>query len=110
AADRDSGFYHDSAFKNYVQRNDKPHPRWDVVLSQRPPVLGYWYRQSPRPLDADGFQNLTPGVVTPDDPPPIVSGMVSLLLDPQAGLAYFQRIPPDTEERPPSSLPAGWTV
>jgi hypothetical protein len=109
--DKVGGFWYDTVFTDYVEKNDKPYPVWSQVLSGRPSVLGYWYRESPRELVADGFWNIsfTPGVVTFDDPPPISSGMISVKLDPGGRLTYFQAIPPEVQ--PPSAAaaaPADW--
>ena len=92
----------DGDFQDYVEKNDKP-PRWDAVLAARPSVLQYWYRQSPDALVANGFLSnlLTPGIVTPSDPPTVLSGMINLELDPQGRLTYFQAIPPQKREEKP---------
>jgi len=86
-------------FQDYVEKNDKP-PHWDAVLAARPSLLQYWYRQSPDPLVASDFrdQQLTPGIVTRTDPPTVRSGMISLELDPQGRLTYFQAIPPQKQD------------
>jgi hypothetical protein len=47
---------------------------------------------------------LTPGITTPNDPPPILSGMVGLTLDSQGRLAGFEAIPP--QERETAGKPA----
>jgi len=85
----------DGDFQESVEKNDKPHPDWSAVLAARPSLLLYWYRQSPDDLVATGFRNnlLTPGILTEDDPPAVLSGMINLHLDPQGHLTYFQAIP-----------------
>jgi serine/threonine protein kinase len=85
----------DGDFLTAVEKNDKPHPDWNAVLAGRPSPLVYWYRQSPDTLLAQGFHDflLTPGLLTQDDPPPVISGMINLQLDPQGRLTYFQAIP-----------------
>jgi serine/threonine-protein kinase len=85
----------DGDFQDYVEKNDKP-PHWEAVLAARPSLLQYWYRQSPDTLLANEFKDnlLTPGIVTQDDPPTVLSGMINLQLDPQGRLTYFQAIPP----------------
>ncbi len=90
---------YNSDFQDYVEKTDKP-PHWDAVLGARPSLLDYWYRQSPDTLVANGFrdQQLTPGIVTRDDPPTVLSGMINLELDPQGRLTYFQAIPPQKQE------------
>jgi predicted Ser/Thr protein kinase len=93
---------------------DKPHPDWNAILAARPAVLGYWYRQSPDDLEASGFRDqlLNPGIVVPDDPPQVLSGMINLELDPQGQLTYFQAIPPQKQKEDSGSKPAAfdWNV
>jgi serine/threonine protein kinase len=93
--DSASDFHYDSDFQEYVENNDKPHPNWDAVLAARPSLLGFWYRQSPDDMLAEGFRDqfLNPGIVTRDDPPTVLSGMINVALDPQGRLTYFQAIP-----------------
>jgi serine/threonine-protein kinase len=94
---------YDGDFQNYVEKNDKPHPNWDAVLAARPSLLRFWYRQSPDDMSADGFTGLfNPGIVTRSDPPPVLSGMIDLELDPQGRLTYFQAIPPQKASTPPA--------
>ena len=99
-ADSAHGLNLDGDFQDAVEKNDKPRPNWDEVLTARPSLLEYWYRQSPDKLLADGFRDnlLTPGIVTGTDPPTVLSGMINLHLDPQGHLTYFQAIPPEKLE------------
>lgn len=95
---------YDGDFQDYVEKYDKP-PHWETVLAARPSLLQYWYRQSTDSLVASDFhdQLMTPGMVTQDDPPTVLSGMINLQLDPQGRLTYFQAIPPQkqsTQEEP----------
>src|SRR5580700_4453069 len=94
-ADSAFSFDYDGDFLNYVEKNDKPHPNWDAVLAARPSLLRFLYRQSPDDMMASGFRDqfLTPDIVTPSDPPLILSGMINLELDPQGRLTYFEAIP-----------------
>jgi Protein kinase domain len=109
-ADRAGGFTYDNDFLSYLEKNSSQRPQWDRVLAEQPPVLRYWFRQSPREMSPDGFwnQSFTPGVVTFTDPPPILSGMINLQLDPEGRLLDFQAIPPEKEESPHSSRTADW--
>ena len=52
---------------------------------------------------------LTPGIVDLDDPPPIVSGMIAVSLDPQGRLVRFAAVPPQKDTSPPVSPPYDWT-
>jgi predicted Ser/Thr protein kinase len=99
AVDSVSNMEFDSDFQEYVEKNDKPHPNWNEVLAERPSILKFWYRQSPDDMVADGFRDqlLNPGIVTRNEPPPTLSGMINVELDPQGRLTYLQVIPPQKE-------------
>jgi serine/threonine protein kinase len=99
-ADSAHGLDLDGDFQEAVEKNDKPRPNWDEVLTARPSLLEYWYRQSPDNMRADQFRSnlLTPGIVTASDPPTELSGMINVHLDPQGHLTYFQAIPPEKLE------------
>jgi predicted Ser/Thr protein kinase len=111
-ADSSGNFSYDTDFLNYVEKNDKPHPRWAEVLPGSPSPLQYLYRQSPKYMVGTDFHDilLTPGVVTDDDPPPILSGMINLALDPRGRLTFFQAIPPQMEEVGTHALAFDWNV
>ena len=108
--DAEYGFEWNDAFMTHVQQNDKPAPRWAEVLSQRPSPLQFWYRQSSEPLTAITFHTdlLTPGIVRPDDPPPITSGMIQLDLDHNGLLTFFEAIPVQRQEAPVRPAPVDW--
>jgi serine/threonine protein kinase len=101
--DSASDLQQDDDFQHYVEKNDKPHPHWDAVLTARPSVFDFWYRQSPVEMVTTNFRDqlLNPGIVTRDDPPTTLSGMINVELDPRGRLTYFQAIPPQKE---PSSV------
>ncbi|HYL78608.1 MAG TPA: serine/threonine-protein kinase [Bryobacteraceae bacterium] len=106
-ADEAYAFEWDQAFLNYVQGNDKPSPRWSEILATQPLPLKFWYRQSPYPLVAGEFHDdlLTPGMVTPDDPSPVLTGMINMELDPQGRLLFYERIPAQRQS-PAKDVPA----
>jgi serine/threonine protein kinase len=106
------GLEYDDAFQKYVEKNDLPHPNWDAVLAARPSLLYFWYRQSPDDMAAQGFRDqlLNPGIVTQDDPPTVLSGMINLELDPQGRLTYFQAIPPQKEGVEGAASAFDWNV
>ena len=101
ASDEAYGFAWDQDFLKYAGNHDKPVPDWTKTLAQRPAALQFWYRQSPYPLTALSYHSdlLTPGVVDPTDPPPILSGMIGIQLDSQGRLLYLERIP-DQQQKP----------
>ena len=49
-ADSAYGLFIDDDFQDAVQKNDKPHPNWNEVLTAAPSLLEYWYRQSAKQL------------------------------------------------------------
>lgn len=109
--DRAYDLVYDGDLQDSVEKNVKPHPNWDAVLTARPSLLVFWYRQSPDYLVAHSFvdQFLTPGIVQRDDPPRTLSGMVSLELDPQGRLTYFEAIPPQQDNSSGSQTMPDWS-
>jgi Protein kinase domain len=92
------GLFESNDYINYVSQNDKSADRWRDLYSGVPPLLSFWYRESPRPLEVNTFA-LTP-LAEPDDPPNTYSGMVQIFLDPAGHLMAL-------EGRPPQRAPAG---
>ncbi|MGB7923852.1 MAG: hypothetical protein WCF57_11465, partial [Pyrinomonadaceae bacterium] len=93
--DSDYGFINKDSYLNYVDENDKSPSRWNRLKITQPPVLCFWYRQSPRYLAPFSLAN-----VTPDDPPATVSGMTGALLDTEGRLISFYGVPPQKEDAP----------
>ena len=110
--DSASGLDYDNDFKDSVEKNEKPHPNWEAVVAGRPSLLRFWYRQSPDDLVAQSFRDqlLNPGIVTRDDPPPTLSGMINVELDPQGQLTFFQAIPPQKENAAGPAAAFDWNV
>jgi len=107
-----SDFSYDTDFLNYVEKNEKPHPRWEEVLPGRPSPVQYLYRQAAQYMVGGEIHDsfLTPGMVTDDDPPPILSGMINMALDPQGRLTFFQAIPPQVGEAGPHASAFDWQM
>lgn len=100
------GFGIDHDYVQYVERTDKSRSRWERRLGDRqPPVVVFWYRESPRPLEPEP---LGPSTVDPQDPPPIISGMVSVMLDPQGRLVQFDAVPPQVDTSSSQAAPPDW--
>jgi hypothetical protein len=108
--DKADGFNYDNDFLTYLEKDHSQPPQWDRVLSEQPPVLRYWFRQSPREMSPDGLwgNSFTPNVVTFFDPPTTLSGMINVQLDPEGHLLYFQAIPPEKEESMQPSRAPDW--
>src|SRR5882672_8542312 len=107
------GIYNNRDVIDNIEKNDKPRPNWNQVLSGRPSLLQYWYRQSPRYMVPTEFHDLmlTPGIMQSYDPPEIVSGMVHVELDPQGRLIHFQAIAPEVESSAAAtSVPLDWSA
>ncbi len=105
--DAASGMSYSNDFLEYLDHAGGEHPDWNVVLKNRPSILSFWRRQSPDYLVAPQIKSnlLTPGIVQPDDPPPILSGMTSVSLDSQGHLEQFSAIPPQVDESPAPAQP-----
>lgn len=105
------GFDYDSDLEEWIEKNDKPRPEWNTILATRPTLFFFSYRQSPDYMYAEGYRDqfLNPGIVTRSDPPPTLSGMISLSLDPQGRLLHFEAMP--AQKMDPGSTPASydWT-
>ncbi len=104
------GFRWNEDLMKYVQTTDKPAPQWDRVFSQPPSALEFWYRHSDTALTSTTFHTdlLTPGIVTADDPPPVMSGMTAVELDHQGRLTFFERIPPQRHDTPTPPAAVDW--
>ena len=100
------GFTYDRDYIQYVEATGKSPARWEHRLGgMQPSPLLFWYRQSPRPLQPEAFAL---GSVDPNDPPPIVSGMVSVTLDPQGRLVEFDAVPPQVDKTSGDVPPPDW--
>jgi len=107
ATDTAIDFDYNSDPEHWIDQNDKPRPDWNKVLGEDPPLLRFIFRQSPRyMIPTDLQRQMTPGIVTFNDPPTTLSGMINLELDTTGRLLFFQAIPPEVDEGP--AKPADW--
>ncbi len=86
------GFRIDYDYINYIYEQDKSPQRWRRFKDNQPAALQFWYRQSPR-----HFEPQTNIIVTPDDPPPLLSGMIHSVLDMEGRLIEFSAMPSQVE-------------
>ncbi len=94
ARDAETGFRTDADYLRWVEGKDQTPTRWRSLASGDPPILGFWYRTSPRPLSA-----LTSGgVVQWGDPPLLVSGMAGATYDLKGRLVAYYAIPPQEDK------------
>ncbi len=93
------------AVRNIKERDQSP-TRWEALRSGEPPVLFFWFRQSPRYLVPNGLY-VYAGY--PGDPPSVYSGMVQVILDSLGRLRYFEAVPPQIEDSQPPAQP-NWSL
>ena len=65
------------------------------LAANRPPVIAFWYRSSPRPLAPEEISDITRVSMT--DPPQIIPGMLSMRLDTEGRLVSFSAVPPEED-------------
>jgi hypothetical protein len=85
-------------FLEYSTRHPELGTR-ERLASGTPPALHFWYRGSPTVMIPTGDRPR----VAPDDPPMLVSGMTTLVLDPEGRLVRFAAIPPQLDPPSPQS-------
>jgi serine/threonine-protein kinase len=93
AADHEHDLAYDADYLRWIERTDPGARRWEAISANRPPAVFYFYRQSPRPLEALGPAR----VVRPNDPPLTVAGMVNVVLDTEGRLLELHAVPPQVE-------------
>ena len=96
---------------DHLSKPGSPSIDWTRISARQPSLLGFWYRRSEQPMIGGEFHHdlLTPGLVTPEDPAPIQSGMINARFDHQGRLLGFEAIPPQVEEKPTAPAPVDWT-
>lgn len=75
-----------------MERQDSTPYRWARLARERPAPIDFWYRTSPRPL---GTFSPT-GIITMNDPPQDVPGMISVRLTPRGNLRELTVLDADT--------------
>jgi serine/threonine-protein kinase len=101
-ADMQSGYYYDSAYLNWAQRQGAGATNWRQISTGRPAAVGFWFRSGPSllvPYDGDAPVSL-------EDPPMITPGMVRIDLDLQGRLTVFRAVPSMTS--PATASPVNW--
>jgi serine/threonine-protein kinase len=102
--DRAYGLSYDTEFQQYGERLKDPAAYRALLAKGSPPVIRFWYRQSPQYLIAPADLH----IVSLTDPPPIGSGMVSVNLNPQGRLVEFTAVPPQVEKPGQAVAPPDW--
>jgi predicted Ser/Thr protein kinase len=100
-ADSSWGLSYNSGYQTYLQQHPKQAAvRWKNPNAGMPPLIRFWYLQSPYPMAAEQHFNT---VLSYSDPPMMNSGMVRLMTDPDGHLVQFEAVPPQVE---PPAAPA----
>jgi Protein kinase domain len=81
-----------SPYIDYVDAHDQSRDRWKNLSTGTPPVLAFWYQESPRFLDVRHFTWVP--IAAPGDPPNRISGMCQIFLDTLGHLLEFECVPP----------------
>jgi len=110
--DAANGLSYRDDYLEYLDHAGGEHPNWNLVYRSRPALMTFWRRESPDYLVANEYKSnlLTPGLVSLNDPPPTLSGMTAVSLDPQGRLVRFAAVPPQYEKDSanPSPRPYDW--
>jgi hypothetical protein len=102
-SDRYWGYAYDNEYRTYLRQHAaEAAARWKNPASGEPPLVTFWYRESPAPLLAQRQFNLQPIF---DDPPFEIPQMIRLRLSPEGKLRQLEAIPQQVEApAPPGSF------
>ena len=89
------GFGANLALLAYLREHDPSPDRWEKLRTGQPPAVTFWYRQSPRYLEAYDYW-----AIAPHDPPNEIPGMATAVLDTTGRLTYFEAVPQQIEAGP----------
>ncbi|UCC31833.1 MAG: protein kinase, partial [Phycisphaerales bacterium] len=96
------GFIREPDYMRYVRGQARSPDRQDNVALGGPQPISFWYRQSPHLLVAvkhiASTGDWSRGAVSADDPPPSLSGMVAVRLDPRGRLLQFRAVPTQVDK------------
>jgi hypothetical protein len=108
------GFGGDGSYLDYVERHDPSPDRWARLVTQQPPVVHFWYRQSPRYMEpAVWFGTASIGLspsrtVSATNPASVDPGMILLETDLQGRLYLLEAVPPEIEDTREAARPPDW--
>jgi len=111
-ADSIDGFSYQTDSLRYEEQHAGAKPDWMHILMNRPRVLYFWYRESPRAMIPAFWrdQNMTPGVPQEEEPPRNTPGMTYIKLDDQSRLLYFEAMPPQLQETAEPHPSVNWSA
>ncbi len=92
----------------YLGKQKLTGSQWNDVVASPPAPVSYWFRQSPSALVAQ--RDSAGGVISLEDPPPEVPGMLSLQVDLDGRLLQFSAVPPRRQTQASAAEPPpDWT-
>ena len=100
------GFSASTGYLDYVKAHDQSKSRWENLSTGIPPVVIFWYRESPQFMVNPDF-DLTP-VVEPDNPPNSISGMCQLFFDTKGNLRALLAVPPEFDPSTGAAPAPNW--
>ena len=102
------GLAYNSEYQSWLRDNPaQAAPRWKHPDEGQPPLIAFWYRQSPAPLLA---MIRTETNVTESDPPLTRPGMIRLFTDPRGKLQRLEAVPPQVERNTAPVPPFDWEL
>jgi serine/threonine-protein kinase len=106
-ADTARGFAIDAEYLAWAAGRDPSAARWELLARGQPPVVLFWYRQSPRPLLSTHLL----GRVYAHNPPLVDSGMAGARFDMRGRLVQFHAVPPQRDAAAPArdTAEADWS-
>jgi tRNA A-37 threonylcarbamoyl transferase component Bud32 len=112
AGDSIDGFSYQAASLRYEEQHAGARPDWVRILTNRPRVLSFWYRESPRAMIPAFWrdQNMTPGVPQEEEPSRDTPGMTFVKLDDQSRLIYFEAVPLQVQTAGEKHSPVDWSA
>ena len=114
--DSHTGFDGGHSYLDYEERHDPSPDRWARLATQQPPVVRFWYRQSPAYLlPGVSFGGLSMQLsptrsVSASNPPLIDPGMILLETDLLGRLYLLETVPPEVEHAQEAAHPPDWSL
>ena len=93
--DTSYAFGRSPGYLSYIKDHDQSKNRWEQLKSGFPPVVVFWYRESPQYMANKLFTWVA--IAEPDAPPLQLSGMVQEFFSPDGRLTEFTAVPPQLD-------------
>jgi hypothetical protein len=106
-ADTAYGLLYADRYIEYLSRHPAAAVRWRSPAAGMPPLIHFWYRESPNYLTPQrGYDT----VDSETDPPFEISGMTWMRTDPDGKLLLFEAVTPQREAPVAPAAPFDWTA